>query len=905
METKKYSPNGASDQQVTAVGDTIVSDERCDTREDDYPYTLEGYLHQLSPIKTATKSQTNFFDCSLKTSEKESVRLVCYSPKQRPTLQQAFKKKSPIKIIGTRKHTKRLFSDKEEYTLSKSAKLHSTILAFPYNDKFDNKLHTCEEALEAPIYQRIHLKVKKQPDKQAVVENDKTYYKVECMVADRTNPMKSIFWEDTIDKVSTSRQTTQGLHMSYVMVELVHTAYMPCKLVMIAKIGIDPVTIPEEELDAENLPPVERSDLFSFLVLETSYYTTEQFKNYKSLEAYNQVVSGFVASVKGYLVLEKHVVVAKVRHSQRMNDSLVTIWIIHGTNGRVFSAHCLGCKAGLAESCSHIASVLIYLECWTRINGKLACTQVKCTWLLPTYVDKVAYARAKEINFTSAKKLKEELDSKIDSFDGKDTRFDQNKTVKPKITSSTIVSAQEVLNFYERLNKCETKAAVLTLIDPYADQFVSKSRNVPVVTDLYEPRNLDLKYTELLNKCLEVEINISEEEIEIVEQDTKTQAKGSGFFRHRAGRIGASVCGAAYHTNIAQPSQSLIQSVCYPHLFKLNIKAVKYGCKYEESAIRAYEQVMKQQHINFELKRCGLFINKEYPYIHATPDFLVSCDCCGLGCGEVKCPISIKDGNFEEYSHKSTSCLEDVNGKLKLRRTHNYYYQVQQQLFTLPERKFCDFVVFSRDSQGNSQIVCDRINPDTEHSKNVLSKLEVFWRICILPEMLGRWYTRRCDQPDRVPDENAICFCRGSHSDGVIPCSNVDCPYGKFHKTCLALDNVSIPKKWYCPHCCKLSQYQKGKKASNQKVQSTIHQAAMKYNTICVCNGKASTIDRLVECHNTTCKNEHFFHLWCLGLKRLPNNSKTTWLCPDCSGKKTTTTTSASSLPESPVASNL
>ena len=71
-------------------------------------------------------------------------------------------------MIGTRKHTKRPFSDKEEYTLSKSAKLHSTSLAFPYNDKFDNMLHTCEEALEAPIDQRIELKIKlitKQPDK--------------------------------------------------------------------------------------------------------------------------------------------------------------------------------------------------------------------------------------------------------------------------------------------------------------------------------------------------------------------------------------------------------------------------------------------------------------------------------------------------------------------------------------------------------------------------------------------------------------------------------------------------------------------------------------------------------------------------------------------------------------------
>ena len=179
----------------------------------------------------------------------------------------------------------------------------------------------------------------------------------------------------------------------------------------IAKRGIDPVIIPEE-LDPECLPPIEQSDLFSFLVLKTSYYTNEQFKNYKSLEAYNQVVSGFVASVRGKLVSQEHVVVAKVRHSQRMNDPLVNLWIVAGTNGRVFSAHCLGCKAGLAESCSHIASVLIYLECWT---------QVKWTWLLPTYVDKVSYARAKEIDFTYAKKLKEELDLKIDSFDGKDT----------------------------------------------------------------------------------------------------------------------------------------------------------------------------------------------------------------------------------------------------------------------------------------------------------------------------------------------------------------------------------------------------------------------------------------------------------------------------------------------------
>ena len=99
-----------------------------------------------------------------------------------------------------------------------------------------------------------------------------------------------------------------------------------------------------------------------------------------------------------------------------MNDPLVNIWIITEQGGTIWLGHCLGCKAGLAESCSHIASVLFYLEATTRLHGKLACTQVKCSWLLPTYVNEVLYARVKDINFSSAKKLKENLDQKIDNL---------------------------------------------------------------------------------------------------------------------------------------------------------------------------------------------------------------------------------------------------------------------------------------------------------------------------------------------------------------------------------------------------------------------------------------------------------------------------------------------------------
>ena len=122
----------------------------------------------------------------------------------------------------------------------------------------------------------------------------------------------------------------------------------------------------------------------------------------------------------GQKVNNKYVVLAKVRHSQRMNDPLVQIWIITNKDGTILSAHCAGCMADLDECCSHIASVLFYIECWTRVNGTQSYTQVNCTWLLPTYVKQVDYARVRDIDFTSAKKLKANLDKSIENLDTKD-----------------------------------------------------------------------------------------------------------------------------------------------------------------------------------------------------------------------------------------------------------------------------------------------------------------------------------------------------------------------------------------------------------------------------------------------------------------------------------------------------
>ena len=190
------------------------------------------------------------------------------------------------------------------------------------------------------------------------------------------------------------------------------------------------------------------------------------------------MVSGFMSSVQGHIVKDTFVVLAKVRNLPRMNDSLIPVWIITEKQGTIISAHCRGCKAGLGESCSHVASVLFYLEAWTKINGKMSCTQVKCWWILPSYVKEVEYARVRDINFTYAKKMKADLDATLDRVFDISQGDNLAEAEEPKIESKSVPppSEEEMNSFYAELNNCKFKPIALSLGPPFAKSFVLKSR---------------------------------------------------------------------------------------------------------------------------------------------------------------------------------------------------------------------------------------------------------------------------------------------------------------------------------------------------------------------------------------------------------------------------------------------
>ena len=143
----------------------------------------------------------------------------------------------------------------------------------------------------------------------------------------------------------------------------------------------------------------------------------------------------------------------------------------------------------------------------------------------------------------------ENLSNDLQSSAGSNV-FTESPVQKPEVPAPT---QAEMEWFYSALSKSKTKPVVLSLIPPYAYSYVLLSRKIPSVMDLLDKNNLELPYNELIKLCQSTNIDITEEQIAQVQKDTISQASGTNFFKHRAGRIGASQSKAAAHSDPALP----------------------------------------------------------------------------------------------------------------------------------------------------------------------------------------------------------------------------------------------------------------------------------------------------------------------------------------------------------------
>ena len=103
-----------------------------------------------------------------------------------------------------------------------------------------------------------------------------------------------------------------------------------------------------------------------------------------------------------------------------------------------------------------------------------------------------------------------------------------------------------------------------------------------------------------------------------------------------------------------------------------DLPPLKYDRNMEMEAANESLELMKKKHKHFVIAECSLFLDKANCFIRASPDCLMTCDCCEDACVEIKCPLLI---NYEKPNEKNLDYLYKSDSEIKLKTNHSYFTQ--------------------------------------------------------------------------------------------------------------------------------------------------------------------------------------------------------------------------------------
>ena len=104
----------------------------------------------------------------------------------------------------------------------------------------------------------------------------------------------------------------------------------------------------------------------------------------------------------------------------------------------------------------------------------------------------------------------------------------------------------------------------------------------------------------------------------------------------------------------------------------------------------------------------------------------------------------------------------------------------------------------------------ERITLDEDLIHTAIPNAEKFWKLCIPPELLGKWYTRETNLQvqssslhTRTEEDSGVwCYCRENKGGEMIGCDGKACSIKWFHVDCVGMSSSSVPRgKWLCPTC--------------------------------------------------------------------------------------------------------
>jgi len=401
----------------------------------------------------------------------------------------------------------------------------------------------------------------------------------------------------------------------------------------------------------------------------------------------------FLRSVRSTTVDTKTYICSRVS-AEMFKNCVYTVDVCLDEHGVVLQAQC-ECKAGVGPQahCKHIAVTLYAI---TQVETGII-TKETCTQQLQTFHQVKAYGG-------SPVKMQ-------------DFNMRRDGSLAP------------LRHFDPRPPECRNDLS-------YPIHFRNTWINCPVsslpIRQLYRPANLhainvDHDYLAKLPTDIFLDDQnitcISQPEAEKLEIETRGQSSNKKWKFERTKRIHASnfgrICTATDRTNFPGLAKSLTRSN------DIQAPAINHGKYYEKIALEAYSAKSCNTVVP-----CGICVCNNTPYLAASPDGLVN----NHGIVEVKCPYTAKD---DYITTDSVPYLEeDESGIYHLKKTHQYFYQVQGTLLCT-NRNWCDFVVWTLKDMKVIHIL-----RDSDFISDMTNKLSQFFESYFKNAVLEKFYYR-------------------------------------------------------------------------------------------------------------------------------------------------------------------
>jgi len=429
-------------------------------------------------------------------------------------------------------------------------------------------------------------------------------------------------------------------------------------------------------------------DIYNFLANHPNELTRNDIANCKQSKGYSYYSQGWLSPLSFHPIADDSefcFLKGTCRPSQRINDTPHKLWIcLAKRDGNVVSTHC-SCMAGLSQTCNHVVAALFRIEAVSRMGlNNPSCTSKPCQWLPSN----------KLVKPMKIKDLKLKRSSLGGSTRKKELNCSPKKNFDPLEHVDYRLNLQDMAKSLETV--CDRSECILFTALPKPELPSTEVQNVKVIP-METHFLLSANGVDFLNHIKMINV----EDINAIEVLTRGQADNQHWHSFRKHVISGSkghdvkTCMASLRKDDSKRDSlnTIFSKVAGSREINNQLPALKYGRAMESTAIESFKEDFLKHHKNVKITSCGLFLCEDIPFVGGSPDSIVSCDCCGKACIEVKCPFSIQHTTPYDPNVK-LPYLKQIDGNLSLNEAHRYYTQCQIQM-AATKTECCHFFVWT------------------------------------------------------------------------------------------------------------------------------------------------------------------------------------------------------------------